>query len=142
MLDRTALHRLVDTLPEEVIDEAYRVLENYKKGPPKGQVDAKQMLEQARERSMRDYEEHARLTGGSLRSGSGFFSPEGYVHSSHRGWEGHTSVTATLHFFHGHELQTTERLSFSDDRKTLIYGVEAKLPDGEAERHEFTFALA
>ena len=73
MLNRTALHQLVDTLPEEVIDVAYRVLENYKKELP-----TEQMLEQARERSMRHYEEHARRTSGNLRSGSGFFSAEGY----------------------------------------------------------------
>jgi len=139
-----ALYRLVDNLPSEALDATFRVLENYVKWPPKGHADAQQMLEQARERFIRNHEEHARRTGTGFIAGTGgggSFSPDGYGHASMSGWEGHTVVNVHVHFFRGHELHTTERLSLSDDGKTLVYGVEAKLSDGTPQSHELRFNL-
>jgi hypothetical protein len=139
-----ALHRLVDNLPTEALDAAFRVLENFAKWPPKGFGDAQQTLEQARERFIRNQEEHARRTGTGYIAGTGgggSFSPDGYGHSLMGGWEGHTYVAVNVHFFRGHEFHTIERLSLTDDGKTLVYGVEAKLPDGTPQVHQFEVDL-
>jgi len=137
-----AIHRLVDDLPTEALDATFRVLENYAKWPPKGHADAERMLGQARERFLKKYEERARRTGTGFISGTGgggSFSPDGYGHSSMHGWEDHTSVTVQVHFFRGHELHTAERLSLSSDGKKLVLAVEASLPNGTPQRHEFAF---
>jgi hypothetical protein len=145
MADRTTLHQLIDELPEEALGATFRVLENYQKWPPKGHANAEQLLKQARERFRKGHEEQARRTGGGIVSGGvegGSFSPDGYGSASTRGWEGHTAVTAKVHFFRGHELHTLERISLSDDQRKLLFSVEGKLPNGRAERHDFLFDLA
>jgi len=145
MAARATLHQLVDELPEEALEATFRVLENFQKWPPKGHADAEQLLKQTRERFRRGYDEHARRTGGGIISGgagSGSFSPDGYGSASTQGWEGHTAVTAKVHFFRSHELHTLERISLSDDRRKLLFSVEGKMPNGRAERHDFFFDLA
>jgi hypothetical protein len=117
-----AIHRLVDELPPEALDATFRVLENYAKWTPKGHADAERMLGQTRERFLTKYEERARRTGTGFIAGTGgggSFSPDGY----------------------GHELHTTERLSVSGDGKTLVFAVEANVPNGTPQRHEFSFEL-
>ena len=139
-----AIHRLVDELPTEALDATFRVLENYAKWPPRGHGDAAHMLAQARERFLKQHEEHARRTGTGFVSGAGgggSFSPDGYGHASMQGWEDHTSVTVEVHFFRGRELRTAQRLSLSDDGKKLVFAVEATLPNGTPQIHEFSFAL-
>lgn len=145
MADRATLHQLIDALSEEALEATLRVLENYQKWPPKGHADAEQMLKQTGERFRRHYEERARRTGGGIISGGvggSSFSPDGYGSGSKQGWEGHTAVTARVHFFRGHELHTLERISLSDDQRKLLFSVEGKIPDGRAERHDFLFDLA
>jgi hypothetical protein len=137
-----AIQQLVDDLPKEALDATFRVLENYAKRPPKGHAGTERMLAQVRERFLKKYEERARRTGTGFIAGTGgggSFSPDGYGHSSIHGWEDHTSVTVQVHFFRGHELHTAERLSLSGDGKKLLFAVEATLPNGTPQRHEFAF---
>ncbi len=145
MADRATLHNLVDQLPEAALDAAYRVLDHCQKWPPKGPADADKMLNQARERFRSNYEKRARLRGGGYVSGeavSNSFSPEGYGYSSIHGWEGLTSITATVHFYHGHEIHTVERISLSEDKRRLQFSVEGNLPGRPAERLQFSFDIS
>jgi hypothetical protein len=139
-----AIHRLVDDLPQEALDATFRIVENYAKWPSKAPADAERMLAKARKRFLKQLEHRSRRTGAGFgvgTGGAGSFSPDGYGYSSAHGWEDHTSVTVQVHFFRGRELHTAERLSLSEDGKKLVFTVEATLPNGTPQHHEFAFDL-
>jgi hypothetical protein len=145
MADRTALHLLVDSLPEEAMEATFRVLENYQKWPPKGPADAESLVKQARATLIRQQERHAQRMGCgvvSMGGGSSSFNPDGYGRASNGGWDGHTRVTATFHYFRGHELHTVERLRLSDDKRRLLFSLEGKTPTGTVQSQDFWFDLA
>jgi len=145
MADRAALHKLVDELPEQALDATFRVLENYQKYPPKNRADVAKMLRESGERFRKHQQEHAQRMGRGMARGStggGSLGPDGSGRSSVRGWEGQTSLTVSVNYFRGHELHTEERMNLSDDRRRLVFSVDAKLPNGAPQRHEFTFDVA
>jgi hypothetical protein len=141
MEDRAKLHKLLDELPEAALGATFRVLENYKKWPPKGHADAEQMLTEVQERFRRRHEKRAQTEGRGFVSGSvggGSFSPDGHGYASATGWEEHTSVTAKVHYFRGREFHSVERLKLSDDGRKLLFSLEIKTPNGMAQYHDFS----
>jgi hypothetical protein len=144
MFDRASLHTLVDALPDEALDAAFRVLENYQKHPPsKAESDFHELHKKSRESFLRSTRNRARRTGQEVNSLlSGCMGPDGYGTASASGWEGQTRLMSKVVFFRGSELYTAERISLSDDRRKLIYSIEAKLVDGVSERHEFAFSVS
>jgi hypothetical protein len=142
MADRATLHKMVDQLPEEALDAAFRVLENYERHPPKERADRSQMLMEAKGRFKKQHEENLRRVAGRFPQGymgGGSRGPDGSARTSIGRWDGLTNVTVSVNTFRGHEFHIEERISLSDDRRTLLYTVEVKLPEGEAERHDFSF---
>lgn len=143
MTDRKKLHEMVDALPDEALELTFRVLENYQRTLPMHRADAEQVFEEARERFKARLAEPAQKTGKGVIGGFGGtsrFGSDGYGGSATRGWEvDNTFVIESVHFFRGHELQTTERLRLSDDQQKIVLSVEAKVPNGSSERHDFSF---
>jgi len=141
MEDRTKLHKLVEELPEAALGATFRVLENYQKWPPRGHADAEQALSKAQESFRRQNEKRAQTEGRGFLLGSvggGSFSPDGHGYASTTGWEGHTSVTAKVHYFRGCESHSVERLSLKDDGRKLLFSLEVKTPNGAAQHHDFS----
>ncbi|MGA2811790.1 MAG: hypothetical protein ABSG16_10360 [Candidatus Acidiferrum sp.] len=143
MFDRAALHNLVEALPEEALDFAFRVLEHYQKHPPSNESDPEKLRAKARNRVMRSTRLRAKRTGASGTSLlAGCVGPDGYGSATAQGWEGQTCLVSKVCFYRGHELHTVDRLSLSEDGCKLLYAVEAKILDGAVERHQFSFDVA
>jgi hypothetical protein len=145
MPNRESLHELVDTLPEAALESAQRVLQNYQTWPPKPPIDVENMRRRVDELFRKRSEERAARTGkgviASLFSRSNI-RPDGDGSCSMSTWEGQTSVTLELRVFHGHRLEIEERLRPSEDKKSLLYALQIKGPEGKEGRYEIEFAVA
>jgi hypothetical protein len=142
MFDRAALHNIVDALPDEAVDHAFRVLEHYQKHPPSNESDPERLRVQARNRVMRGARLRAKRSGVSEASLlAGCVGPDGYGSATAQGWEGQTCLVSKVCFYRGHELHTVDRLSLSADGSKLLYSIEAKLKDAEVQQHEFSFEV-
>jgi len=143
MFDRASLHNLVDAIPDDALDVTFRVLEHYQKHPPSNESDPAKLRAKARSRVIRGAHNRARRTGVEVSSLlGGCVGPDGYGSASAQGWEGQTCLVSRVCFYRGCELHSVDRLSLSDDGTRLVYSVEAKLLDGAAQQHEFTFDVA
>ena len=137
-MDRADLHRLVDTLPEGALENAQRILDHLQVWPPQlsPEMGRIRQIQQERLEQMRRSMKPGTAGGGG--GGGGFDPTTGYGHSGHTHWEDGTLVHEAYHFFKGHEIAVTERLRFTDDH----YGIEAKGPNGDTYRSDWTFAIA
>jgi hypothetical protein len=141
-IDRDALHRLVDTLPEGALEPARNVLEQFQVWPPQPPPEIERMRQQHLERmraSMRPGMSGTGGGGGSCRTGSGGRIESG-VFSFNRSEDG-VMVYETHRFHKGHELTIIERLRESEDGRALIYGHEVTGPDGKRDGREVVFRL-
>jgi hypothetical protein len=145
MMDRTSLHSLVDTLPEEALAGIERVLQHHQNWPPQPSPDATKLRDQVRERfaQMRERNALRAAQRGIVASFSGtaHVSSEGDASTSMSGWEGDTHVEVKYRVFRGHELEFEERLRMSDDKKSLLYFLSVKGP-GKTDSHEVEFDIA
>ena len=137
-MDRSDLHRLVDTLPEGAFESAQKILEHFQVWPPQPPPQMKRMEEIRQEQ-----EEHFRqslrpgATGGF--GGGGGIHPGGYGHTSNPRFEDGLPVLESVHFYEGNEIAVVERLKLADDRKSIRYTHEAKGPKGERHVNEIVF---
>ena len=139
-MDRSDLHRLIDSLPEGALDAVRRMLQHFQTWPPQQPPEVERMRqigEKQRERMLRSM--RPGMSGGG---GGGSFNPAtGYGHSAHTHWEENTVVVDSCHLFKGHEIAVTERIGFTNHGKAIRYACEVRGPGGEARRNETTFAL-
>ena len=137
-MDRSDLHRLVETLPEGAFESAQRILEHFQVWPPRLPPEMKRM-EQFRQEQEEQFRQSLRrgTTGGI--GGGGGIHPGGYGHTSHSRFEDGACVLESLHFYEGHEIAVVQRLKLADDRKSIRYTHEAKGPKGERHVNEIVF---
>jgi hypothetical protein len=137
-MDRSDLHRLIESLPEGAFESAGTVLEHLQVWPPQPPPEIKRM-EQFRQEQMEKMSQSLRpgTTGGG--GGGGEIHPGGYGHTSHSRIEDGTSVLESLHFYDGHEIAVVERLKVAEDKKSIRYTHEAKGPKGEMHVNEIVF---
>lgn len=139
-MDRSDLHRLVDTLPEGAFEHAKRVLEHLQVWPPQPPPETERMRQIRREplERMRQSMRTGTMGGGGA---IGFMRPDGYGHHSYSLWEDRTAVMVSHHFYKGHEIGVTERLRFTDDGEAIRYIHEATGPKGDTRLTEMTFPI-
>jgi hypothetical protein len=131
MQDRTSLHELIDSLPEEAVEAALRALRHFQKWPPEEPARLRELREEQRARmrqAMRPGMVGAGGGGGSYTSG-----PGGRIENGSSGFsfmEDGASVAITHRFFAGHEVVVEERLRLSDDGMVLVHTDTVRGPDG------------
>jgi hypothetical protein len=134
-MDRSELHALVDSLPEDALELAARALLHFQTFPPPPPFGSEERREMFRNQM--------RAKPGIIPvfiAGGGFPRNAGYVHSSQIRRERGTPVIETSHLFQGSEILSTERFRLSGDRKTIEYCHEVRKPQGgELHRTEITF---
>jgi hypothetical protein len=142
MPNRESLHELIDTLPEAALESAERVLQNHQAWPPKPPIDVEMMRKRVEERFRRRGEEWAAGAGfATVRTGGGSFKGDGDGMASMSTSEGETSVTLEIHLFRCHRLEIEKRLRLSEDKKSLLYALQIKGPEGKEGRYEIGFAV-
>jgi hypothetical protein len=145
MFNRESLHKLVDTLPDDAVETAGRVLTTYQSWPPQPPIEVEKLRQRVDERFRKRTEEHA----GPARQGSigsyftgGSFKPDGDGAASMSTSEGQSHVIYKIQVFRGQRLKIEERLRLADDEKSLTYTETIKGPDGKESRHEATFEVS
>jgi hypothetical protein len=137
-MDRSDLHRLVDTLPEGAFESAKAILERLQIWPSQPPPEMKR-IEEIRQQHL----ERMRLsirpgtTGGG--GGGGMMHSDGYGHCSHSRIEDGASVLESYHFCEGQEIFVTQRLRLSEDKLSIQYAHEVKGPKGDTHVTEMTF---
>jgi len=142
MIDRNELHRLVDTLPDEVLEPVQRVLERLQTWPPPTPPEVERIRQENLERMGHSIRQGRCGTSGE--SGHYSFGADGKIEGgcfSQNYWEDKTEVSVAHRFHAGHELTITERLWLENDAKVLVYSQEILGPKGEAERRETRFMV-
>jgi hypothetical protein len=56
--------------------------------------------------------------------------------------DGSTLVNFEIRIFRGHRLELEERLSLSEDKKSLLYAQQIKGPQGKESRYEIQFDVS
>jgi len=145
MPSREALHELVDKLPEPALESTQRILESFQTWPPPPPVPVGKLRERVDE-MLKTRADKWRTHSGKPLGGSsisrGNFKPDGDGMASMQTTDGPALVTFEIRIFHGYRLEREERLSLSDDEKSLMYSQEIKGPDGKEERHQMKFPVA
>ena len=142
MPGRESLRKLIDTLPEEALESAERVLRNYQFWPPKPPIEVEEMRERVHELFRKNLEEQNARTGRGVRGADfmgGSFKPDGDGGASMSTSEGQSSVTFEIRIFRSHRLEIEERLRMSEDNKSLLYTQAVKGPDGKVLYYELVF---
>jgi hypothetical protein len=136
MPDRNSLHQLVDTLPEAALEAVERGLQRFQTWPPQPPRDALKMQERVKEilAERTGRRGNTSIMGGWRGEGDGVAT----AHGSKEGAE----LTIELRRFRGHELQIERRLGVSADKRTLLYVLRIKGPDGKEGHHEIQFDVA
>ena len=159
MPDRAYLHQLVDSIPEDLLENAQRVLEYLGIGPlsagtlPQERVEAiqrrigeqlpqadtwetlREKMRQGREASVR---RRRALWGSDVEvgmQGDGAMSQvQGHDHDG-------ALLLLTLRQFRGRTLEIAERISVSSDGGSLVYHQDLTGPDGTRSHHEAQFPI-
>jgi len=142
MPSRESLRELIDTLPDDALESAERVLRNYQVWPPKPHIGVEAMRERVHQLFRKNIEERIARTGRGVigsHSMSSSFKPDGDGRASMSTSEGQTLVTFDLRIFRGQRLQIEERLRMSDDNKSLLHAQAITGPDGKVGRYEVAF---
>lgn len=134
-MDRSELHRLVDSLPESAFDSAKAVLEHFQVWPPQPPPEMKRIEEIRQEHLERMRRSRAPGTGGGSGVG-GIVHPGGYGHCSHSSIEDGASVLESYHFYEGHEIFVIQRLRLSEDKQSIHYAHGVKGPKGDMHVNE------
>jgi hypothetical protein len=145
MQNREALHKLLDTLPEDALEATERVLQNYQIWPPKPRIGIEKMHQQVNallKRRSEQWDPHNRTGFVSVRAGGGSFNPEGDGMASAITTDGPDLLNFEIRIFHGHRLELEERLHISEDKKSLVYIQQIKGPQGKEGRYEIEFEVA
>ncbi len=137
MPTRHELHALVDTLPDEAMEAAHRILSRLQAWPSPPAPDVHEMRKRVelRRREMRQGQKPGTIAGFG---GTGGYDPaKGSGASSFHYWDGDTFVQATLRCHQGHELKIVERIRIEGPR--LFYKHEVLGPGGTREEREVIF---
>ena len=140
-MDRSALHALVESLPEGTLERASRILQHLQTWPPAPYPGMERMREINRERRMRLRMNRGVIgeagTVGGFGGGGSFNPMTGYGYSSHTSWEDdRTAVHEGCHIFRGHEIIVEELLRLSDDGKAIEYRHQVKGPPDDSTRSD------
>src|SRR5262249_3490273 len=146
MATREHLHRLLDSLPEEAIEAAYRTLSLFQVCPP--QLPQFEELRHTYDKRWKEVQEAQRgqtdevsIAGVSIELpldqtpptlSSGYWSFD-YL-------EADTLVVETHRYRDCHELAIVERISIQDE--PLVYGHEITGPQGKREQREIIFDIS
>jgi hypothetical protein len=128
---RQELHKIVDELPEDVLDRAEQAL-RYCANPAQTQFTLAQARRRVREMSLKRLEEHSKQTGRGFVFGSGSTSrttPTGDFSSSMTAWD-NGPITYHLRRFSGHQFEVYERLELATDGRKLVLSQRIVGPDG------------
>jgi hypothetical protein len=145
MPNRQALHILIDTIPEDALESAERVLETYQTWPPRRPVGVEELRKRVDELLKRrgaEWAAHNRTGFVSVHLGGGSFKPDGDGMASASTMDGSDLVNFEIRIFCGHRLELEERLHFSEDKKSLVYTQQIKGPLKKAGRYEMEFDIA
>jgi len=140
MVERSVLHQLVDTLPENVLAKVQHILE-YQQNPREQHQDIEMLRAQMQQHIRRHLE---RTRGGAVvgGGGGGGMWPDGTGSYSVQGFdEDGAHLTLARRYFRGKVLEIVERVSLSDDGKLLTYKQEVTGPTGERSTHQAQFSM-
>jgi hypothetical protein len=152
---RDNLHAMIEELPHEKLLDAQRWLQYVLKPPQQPVNPALQAWRRRVEQFRAAVANHYRETRtpatlfGQVWGGGGAtdlanvgvdYQCEGYANASVQYWDGAASVIQTLRLFDGHELESMERLSLSQDGATLVYQQELACA-GQIARQEQSFRV-
>jgi hypothetical protein len=138
MQTREELHILVDSLPEDALVPAERVLRNFQVWPPVAPdpADFRKRMEERR------LEMRQKMKPGTIAGfgGGGSYDPtRGSGSSSFNYWDGDTFVGETRRHHQGHELTIIEHIRLDESAKQLFYKHEVAGPGGKHDEREITF---
>jgi hypothetical protein len=139
MQSREELHKLVDTLPEDAVEAAERVLRNFQVWPPVP-PDPVNLRKRMEERRLEMTQKLKPGTIGGFGVSSGYDPTRGSGSSSFNYWDGDTFVAETRRHHQGHELTIIERLQLQA-AKQLVYKHEITGPGGKRDEREITFKI-
>jgi len=145
MATREHLHRLLDSLPEEAIEPAYRVLSVFQVWPPQVPPQIEE-IRQTYETRWKEVQEAQRGQIDAVSIGGGSMEwplDPATLSSGHWSFDyldGDTLVVETHRYREGHELAIVERISIQDEH--LIYKHEITGPRGKRDKREAVFDLS
>jgi hypothetical protein len=150
MTNRDSLHQLVDTLPDEAMEAAERILrlnQRWRLAPPRPDVPT--MRTQVRKRineippEIKKMFPSERVKKSIASRGAdlpeAFSALDSFRSASGVAQEGEVLVTFTIHRMRAQEVEVEERFSLSSDKDKLRYSVQVKAPGGKEARREFEF---
>ena len=146
MSSREELHRLIDQLPDEKLDQVEMMLSSTLNPRPK-HPEMEEMHKRAREYRTRVEEQFRRtrkpgtISGMGGGAGGGGFSSvdkDGGAFSSHsfHYWDDKAIIYQTMRYFSGQQLEQMERLAVSEDGTQLLYEQEITSGGRTARRQE------
>ena len=147
MPNREALHKLIDTMPEDALESAERVLKTYQTWPPRLPIGVEELHKRLDELLRKRDEQWA----GHNRSGFATahmhmdgesFKPDSDGMASGSTMDGPDLVNFEIRMFCGHRLELEERLHLSEDKKSLVYTQLIKGPQGKKGGYEMEFKVA
>ena len=142
MPTREHLHTLIDSLPEEAIEAAYRVLSHFQVWPP--QLPPEELRHMYEKRLKEVQEAHVGEIDGVAIGGGSMESPQdqtlrsGYWNSDYL--DGDTLVVETHRYKDGHELAVVERIRIQDEH--LIYTHEITGPRGKRDGRDIVLDIS
>jgi len=145
MPNREALHKLIDTMPEDALESAERVLKTYQTWPPRLPIGVEELHRRVDDLLKRRGEEwagHNRTGYVTAHMGGGSFKPDGDGMASAVTMDGQDLVNFEIRIFCGHRLELEERLHLSEDKKSLVYTQQIKGPQEKEGRYEVAFKVA
>jgi hypothetical protein len=141
MPSREELYKLIDSLPEEAIEAAYRTLSHlqiWPPAPPPAVEEMRQRMRQRMEERRRAAMQRQRPgTVGGFGGGGNYDPDRGVASSSFSHWDGDTFVEETLRRHKGQEFTVVERVRV--DGTHLIYKHEVTGPGDKHDEREVHF---
>jgi len=142
MPTREQLHGLLDFLPEQAIEAAYRVLSQFQTWPPPAIEELRLKYEQR----LKEIQEAGSGEIGTIGIGGGSMELQDPTERLRSGYwsfdhlDGDTLVVETHRYKDGHQLSIIERIHIQDEH--LIYEHEITGPRGKRDEREIVFDLS
>src|SRR5262245_36358452 len=146
MPTREQLHRLLDSLPEEAIEAAYRALSQFQVWPPQLTPQIEELRHMYEKRLKEVQEAQGEAIGGVGIGGGSAEWPLDHAATLKSGYwsfdrlDGEALVVETHRYKDGHELAIVERIAIKDEH--LIYKHEITGPRGKRDEWEIVFDVS